>query len=254
MKGRDGKRVIVAGGSGLVGSCLVGSLVDDPRVERVILLARRPLDYSAGKISEVVDDCLDADNALFDRYGRCDAGVKRLSSHSVLKDACKNNDAVEVHGVICLGTTIKSAGSEKAFRDVDLHLVTHVARVMLEVGVKDIAVMSSLGASDTSYSHYLLVKGVMEKQLLAMGFETVTFIRSGPITGKRKKVRWSEVLLQSFLGLFGVVMFGKLSNFKPIKAAKIGQYLHARMFLPSNERVGVARNYDIDKLFREQVR
>ncbi|MCV6070886.1 hypothetical protein OFP26_35475, partial [Escherichia coli] len=70
----------------------------------------------------------------------------------------ENQTAPDI-GFICLGTTLKQAGSKENLRKVDVELVTSVAQQMKMVGVKRLAVVSSLGANRSSPSHYLACKG-----------------------------------------------------------------------------------------------
>jgi uncharacterized protein YbjT (DUF2867 family) len=92
----SGRSVIVLGATGLVGRECLRLLLDDPGVAHVVAVVRRPLadDLASPKLRvEVVD---------FDRlpeYGELFA----------------------VDQIFCaLGTTIKQAGSQEAFRRVDL--------------------------------------------------------------------------------------------------------------------------------------
>eukprot|EP01132_Coremiostelium_polycephalum_P012613 gene12613-15412_t len=58
----------------------------------------------------------------------------------------------------CLGTTIKQAGSEEAFRAVDLDMVVAFAKRAREMGARHLIVISAIGADPKSSIFYNRVK------------------------------------------------------------------------------------------------
>ena len=85
----------------------------------------------------------------------------------------------------CLGTTIKVAGSQAAFRAVDHTAVLAFARAARAAGVQRFAVVSSLGASPRSSSFYSRVKGEMEADLAKLGFASLVIARPSLLAGNR---------------------------------------------------------------------
>ena len=85
----------------------------------------------------------------------------------------------------CLGTTIKVAGSQAAFRAVDFDAVLHFARAAQRAGVRRFGVVSALGASAKSSSFYNRVKGEMEDELQRLGFATLVIARPSLLAGDR---------------------------------------------------------------------
>jgi uncharacterized protein YbjT (DUF2867 family) len=150
------KAVLVAGATGLVGRALVQLLVARPGHEPVHLLVRRPQEeVPRGAIAHVVD------------FGRL----------PVLPPA---QDAY-----CALGTTIKTAGSQAAFRAIDHDAVIAFAKSARAAGVTRFAVVSALGADATSRSFYSRVKGEMERDLRRLGFETLVIARPSLLVGSR---------------------------------------------------------------------
>ena len=97
--------------------------------------------------------------------------------------------------VICtLGTTIKKAGSQAAFRKVDYDYPLAVARFARAAGVATYALVSSLGTNAKSRTFYLRTKGETERDLAAAGFASLTVVRPSLIGGERDEQRWSEAL------------------------------------------------------------
>jgi uncharacterized protein YbjT (DUF2867 family) len=85
----------------------------------------------------------------------------------------------------CLGTTIKAAGSQAAFRAVDLDAVLAYARAARQAGATRLAVVSSLGADPRSSSFYSRVKGEMEAALSKLGWATLVIARPSLLAGDR---------------------------------------------------------------------
>ncbi len=85
----------------------------------------------------------------------------------------------------CLGTTIKQAGSQAAFRAVDFDAVLAFAQAARAAGVPRFGVVSALGASPRSASFYNRVKGEMEAAVAALGFDSVVIARPSLLAGDR---------------------------------------------------------------------
>lgn len=85
----------------------------------------------------------------------------------------------------CLGTTIKQAGSQAAFRAVDLDAVLAFARAARAAGVQRFAVVSALGANPRAAAFYNRVKGEMEAAVAALGFAHVVIARPSLLAGDR---------------------------------------------------------------------
>jgi uncharacterized protein YbjT (DUF2867 family) len=84
-----------------------------------------------------------------------------------------------------LGTTIKVAGSQAAFRAVDFDAVLAFARAARAAGVKRFAVVSALGADARSATFYNRVKGEMEAALAELGFACLVIARPSLLAGDR---------------------------------------------------------------------
>ena len=87
---------------------------------------------------------------------------------------------------IALGTTIKVAGSQAAFRAVDFDAVVAVAKAAKAAGASRLGVVSAMGASARSAIFYNRVKGEMEEALSALGFATLVVARPSFLAGDRQ--------------------------------------------------------------------
>ncbi len=94
----------------------------------------------------------------------------------------------------CLGTTIKQAGSQDAFKAVDLDMVLAFARRARELGARHLLVISAIGADPKSSTFYNRIKGKMELALRAQGWPQLTIARPSLLVGSRTETRWVEQL------------------------------------------------------------
>jgi uncharacterized protein YbjT (DUF2867 family) len=125
-----------------------------------------------------------------------------------------------------LGTTIKVAGSEAAFRAVDLDAVLAFARAAQQAGVKRFAVVSALGANPKSKVFYNRVKGEMEAGLTRMGFERLVIARPSLLAGDRAATG-QPTRLGERLSLALTAPLGSLipKAWRPIQAATVARAL-----------------------------
>jgi len=86
---------------------------------------------------------------------------------------------------IALGTTISVAGSQAAFRALDLDAVLALARAARAAGVRRLGVVSAMGADAGSKVFYNRVKGEMEQAVSALGFDTLVIARPSLLDGER---------------------------------------------------------------------
>jgi uncharacterized protein YbjT (DUF2867 family) len=84
-----------------------------------------------------------------------------------------------------LGTTIRTAGSQAAFRAVDVDAVLAFARAARAAGVTCFGVVSALGADARSSTFYNRVKGEAEQALEGVGFESLVIARPSLLVGDR---------------------------------------------------------------------
>lgn len=88
-----------------------------------------------------------------------------------------------------LGTTIRAAGSQPAFRAVDYGLVLSFARACRKAGVSTFALVSSAGAHPESALFYSRVKGEVERDVSALQFPSLYLLRPSLLLGTRHERR-----------------------------------------------------------------
>ncbi len=160
---------VIIGATGLVGSELLKLLCEDADYERVIVASRRELSFYHPKIKTV----LFKDLSELKELGRSLGG--------------------EVY-FCCLGTTIKKAGSQNRFREVDYNAVIDFAEVAKSHYAKSFLVISATGANSTSKVFYNQVKGEMENALMALKLNHLVIFRPGLLLGERAEFRAAEAM------------------------------------------------------------
>jgi len=153
-----GERVVLlAGASGLVGREILQGLLADDSVAAIHSLGRRELPLQHPKLTQHRVD------------------FKALPALPRVSDA-----------FIALGTTIKVAGSQEAFRAIDFDAVVAVAKAAKAAGATRLGVVSAMGASRGSPIFYNRVKGEMEQALSALGLQALVIARPSFLAGDRE--------------------------------------------------------------------
>ena len=147
---------MVAGATGLVGREILAALLADKSYKAVHSVGRRLIDLQHPKLVQQVVDFAD------------------------LKALPPVDDVF-----IALGTTIKVAGSQAAFRAVDFEAVVTLARTAQAQGAIKLGVVSAMGASTRSPIFYNQVKGAMEAAVATLGYASVSIAQPSMLTGDR---------------------------------------------------------------------
>ena len=151
-----GSVVLLAGASGLVGREILATLLADKTVAAVHCVGRRPIPVKHPKL------------------------ITHLAQFSALPTLPQVDQCF-----ISLGTTIKVAGSQAAFRAVDLDGVLAIALAARSSGAAALGVVSAMGADAQSPVFYNRIKGEMEVALGRMGFKSLVIARPALIDGDR---------------------------------------------------------------------
>jgi len=173
------RRALLAGASGMVGSRVLAALRAEPAYAEVHALVRRPLAGTQAATGA-------ADGRYVEHVVDFPA-LARWAAFPVVDDV-----------YCCLGTTIRSAGSQEAFRRVDFDAVVAVARLAQRRGATRLAVVSALGADPASGVFYNRVKGETEAALARLDYGSLTVLRPSLLDGDRTESRPGERLALAF--------------------------------------------------------
>ena len=212
------KHAVLVGASGLVGARCLARVLDHPAYDRVTVFSRRPLALSHAKLSvELVD---------FD-------GLRSLGAHC---------DDI----FCCLGTTIRKAGSQEAFRRVDHDYPLALARLGQAAGAQQFLLVSALGADTQSSVFYSRVKGETERDIAAVGLPKVMFMRPSILLGERHEQRRAERAGILVGKLIAPLLLGRLRKYRPIHADEVAS---AMLFAANHDvRPGPIESDEIARL------
>ena len=122
------------------------------------------------------------------------------------------------HLYLCLGTTIKTAGSRDAFKVVDFEYSLAVAKKAIQAGATGISLVSSVGADAGSKNFYLKTKGQLEDAIKSLGFSSINIYRPGILMGDRSETRPLEGLGKIVFQVIDPLLLGYLSPYRSVQA------------------------------------
>jgi uncharacterized protein YbjT (DUF2867 family) len=165
--------LLLAGSTGLVGRSVLAQALAQARIAHVHALARRvaPAELHHDRLEWLAVD------------------FARLPALPQARWA-----------VCALGTTLKAAGSQAAFRAVDVHAVTAFARAAQAAGVTHFGLVSAMGADPRSAVFYNRTKGEAEAAVRALGFARLVVARPSLLVGDRAAIE-QPVRLGERMGL-----------------------------------------------------
>lgn len=192
MTGLSSKTALVVGATGLVGDIVARMLVESPAYEKVKVLVRKSLGWQHPRLQETIFD-FDYPNGLL----------------------------VQADDIFCcLGTTIKKAGSQDAFRKVDYQYPMSIARLGLANGARQFGIVTAMGADAGSRIFYNRVKGEVERDLMTLDYPTLLIYRPSLLVGNRQESRLGEKIGEGFMKLFNPLIPAK---YKAIDAQKVAR-------------------------------
>lgn len=186
------RRVLLAGATGLIGGHILRALLADPFVIEVHVLSRR----------ELADD------------------EPRLNVHLV--DFARLPILPKVDEVyLALGTTIQIAGSQEAFRAIDLDANLAVANAAAAAGASLAGLVSAVGADAKSSVFYNRVKGELEEALRPL-YSKLVIAQPSLLLGNRDALkqprRFGERIATPFARMLTPVLPGR---YKPVQAKAV---------------------------------
>jgi uncharacterized protein YbjT (DUF2867 family) len=195
MSATEPKVALLAGATGLVGNYLLDALLAADDFTRIFALTRRPLAREHWRLAN--------------RTVKFDELATQLTGLSCHTAFC------------CLGSTIRAAGSEEAFRRVDLDYVMTFAGVAKAARAQRFIVVSAAGASPTSRSFYLRTKGEMEQALTGLKFAGLDILEPSLLLGWRREMRPVELAASLLMPLVNPLLTGSRAVYRGIPARTV---------------------------------
>lgn len=126
---------------------------------------------------------------------------------------------------LCLGTTMDKAGSKEAFYQVDYTMNYEIAEISSANKVRQLMLVSAVGADPDSMFFYNRVKGELEEAVKELNFWATHIFQPSLIMGDRNEKRPLESVAQSIMGGAGKIFGSLLHKYQPVEARKLAKAL-----------------------------
>ncbi len=205
-------KILVAGSTGLVGKTLITDFLQE---HEVIAISRRPFKFPNNVKQELIDFNKDFSLKPADHFFICLGYPLELLDLIYMRDKIKPK-----------------------FEEVDFGLVIKLAKMALDVGIKDISVISSVMADKNSLNHYLKIKGKMEEEIKKLSFNKINIFRPSHLLGEREnKIGLDVQIFEKVTNIFGQVLPSQLKDFKNVEARTLAKNMVTEAF---NNKTGVS--------------
>jgi uncharacterized protein YbjT (DUF2867 family) len=196
-KSMETKTALLVGASGLVGGHCLHFLLQESSYTHIVALVRRPLSITHDKFAQHIVD-----------FSELETLGERLAADDVY---------------CCLGTTIKKAGSQEAFRRVDFDYPIKIAALAQHCGANQFSIVTSMGADPHSRIFYNRVKGEVEEAIRKISFTTINIFRPSLLLGERVEHRTGEKVGAFIMSGLKYVMGGPLKKYRAILAHDVAR-------------------------------
>lgn len=215
------KSCFILGASGETGKVLLQELLERNIFSKITLIGRRQLTFESKQYENLVQEVVD--------FEKLDEYAAAFQGHDV--------------GYCCLGTTKAKAGTDGFIR-VDHDYVLKSAELAKAGGATQFHLESSRGADKNSNFLYLKVKGQVEAEIEALGFDRFAIYRPGVLLVDRQESRPMEYLARKFFSALNTV--GSSSMSIPIQA--VAKALVSNTLLQPEQKTEILENKDIAAL------
>lgn len=209
------RTALVFGATGLIGSYVVEQLCADDRYDCVRVFARRSVPTACHKVEVIVTNFEDI---------------------STTADSIVGTDLF-----MCLGTTLRAAGSQERQRFIDQQLPLDIAALAHKNGVANYLFVSSIGANASSKNFYARIKGETEQRLHDYPFVRRVLLRPSMLLGPRKETRLAESIGKVLVVLLKPFLLGKLKRYRGIHAKTVAQAM-----------IAIANSSDIKSVYESE--
>ena len=173
------KTALLFGSTGLVGGHVLNQLIQNDNYSKIKIFVRSSIQINNSKIEVIQTD------------------FNNLEKHKeqIVGDEC----------YFCIGTTKKNSPDKNEYQRIELDIPKQVAQIAKSNNIKSYFFVSSGYANSKSSGDYLKYKGLVEEEILSLGFSKIGIMRPSFILGNRKEFRLGEKI--------GIIIFKLLKSF-----------------------------------------
>lgn len=184
------KTALIAGATGQTGAYLLELLLNCDVYSSVIAVVRHPFHFQHPKLEIIQVDFNDP-------------ATLAITADDVF---------------CCLGSTMAKAKTKENFYTIDHDYPLQLAERTLYAGAKRFFLISAMGADPDSAVFYSRVKGLLEKDLKKLDFQSLVIFRPGILLGKRKEKRTGERIGKFIIQMLEPILPAK---FKGVHASRL---------------------------------
>jgi uncharacterized protein YbjT (DUF2867 family) len=188
-------KAIIAGATGLIGSKLLGILLNEPAYDEVLIFVRKDTGLQHKKLVQVIID--------FDRLADY---AEMITGHAIF---------------CCLGSTKKKTPDLKDYRKIDHDYPLQLAQLGLQNGVKQYHLVSALGADAASSNFYNKMKGETERDIKQLSLPCLHIYQPSLLTGDREEYRLAERIVTPIVKLLNPLLFGGWKKYRSIEGETV---------------------------------
>uniref|UniRef100_A0AAZ1WYL2 Protein HTATIP2 n=1 Tax=Oreochromis aureus TaxID=47969 RepID=A0AAZ1WYL2_OREAU len=218
---QQNKSCFILGASGETGKVLLQELLERNIFSKITLIGRRQLTFEGKTYENLVQEVVD--------FEKLDDYAAAFQGHDV--------------GYCCLGTTRAKAGAEGFIR-VDHDYVLKSAELAKAGGCTQFHLESSRGANKKSGFLYLKVKGQVEADIEALGFDRFAIYRPGVLLVDRQESRPAEWMARKFFSTVSAVGFRSMA----VPIQEVAQAMVSNTVLQPEQKTEILENKDIATL------
>jgi len=189
------KTALLFGASGLVGSHVLNQLISNNNYSKIKLFVRSSIDIIDPKIEIIQTD------------------FNNLENH---REDIKGDDCF-----FCIGTTKRNSPDKNEYQRIELNIPKQVAQIAKSNNIKSYFFISSGYANSKSSGDYLKYKGLVEEEILNLGFSKTGILRPSFILGNRKEFRLGEKIGIIIFKLLNPLFVGPLRKMRSIHSETI---------------------------------
>tara|TARA_Y100000992_G_scaffold100456_1_gene65111 strand:- start:259 stop:912 length:654 start_codon:yes stop_codon:yes gene_type:complete len=191
------KTALVFGSTGLVGGNVLNQLIQNNNYSKIKIFVRSSIQVNNSKVQVIQTD---------------------FNNLEKYKEEIVGNECF-----YCIGTTKKNSPDKNEYQRIELDIPKKVAQIAKSNNINSFFFVSSGYANSKSSGDYLKYKGLVEEEILGLGFFKIGIMRPSFILGKRKEFRLGEKIGIIIFKLLNPIFIGPLKKMRSIHSETIAR-------------------------------
>ena len=191
------KTALIFGSTGLVGGNVLNQLIQNDNYSKIKIFVRSSIQVNNSKVQVIQTD------------------FNNLEKH---KEEIMGSECF-----YCIGTTKKNSFDKNEYQRIELDIPKKVAQIAKSNNINSYFFVSSGYANSKSSGDYLKYKGLVEEEILSLGFSKIGIMRPSFILGNRKEFRLGEKIGIIIFKLLNPIFIGPLKKMRSIRSETIAR-------------------------------